>query len=140
MLNAIEPGSYIRPHKHENPGKTEVIIVLQGKAAVFEFNGDGTVKDSIILDFLSGNYGAEISPGNWHCVAALEPCTVVYEMKEGPYIPDDDKIFPDWAPAENSPKASIFYESLLLRADEALRECECTYAFEAKAATADDAR
>jgi len=28
MLNAFEPGTYIQPHKHENPDKREVFILL----------------------------------------------------------------------------------------------------------------
>ena len=34
MLNAIEPGSYIQPHKHENPDQREVFLLLKGKLAV----------------------------------------------------------------------------------------------------------
>ena len=30
MLNAMEPGTYIQPHKHENPEKREVFLILNG--------------------------------------------------------------------------------------------------------------
>jgi hypothetical protein len=41
MLNAIEPGSYIRPHRHQSPPKPESIIVLSGSLALVKFGGDG---------------------------------------------------------------------------------------------------
>ncbi|MCD6090895.1 MAG: WbuC family cupin fold metalloprotein, partial [Bacteroidales bacterium] len=31
MLNAMEPGTYIRPHKHENPDKVEAFFALRGR-------------------------------------------------------------------------------------------------------------
>ena len=37
MLNAFEPGTYVRPHKHESPDKCEVFIVLTGKAVALWF-------------------------------------------------------------------------------------------------------
>ena len=30
LLNAIEPGSYIRPHRHLDPNKDETMVVLKG--------------------------------------------------------------------------------------------------------------
>jgi cupin fold WbuC family metalloprotein len=50
FLNAVEPGTYVRPHKHDNPPKTEVFIVLKGKVLVLEFGSDGKVTDHVILD------------------------------------------------------------------------------------------
>lgn len=50
MLNAIEPDSYIRPHKHENPDKVEAFFCLKGKMAVVEFDDSGEIVDHIILD------------------------------------------------------------------------------------------
>ena len=36
MLNAMQPGTYLQPHKHENPDKREVFLVLTGKFLVVE--------------------------------------------------------------------------------------------------------
>lgn len=41
MLNAIQPGSYVRPHKHENPDKREVFLVLKGRLLVVLFPKKG---------------------------------------------------------------------------------------------------
>ena len=38
LLNAMEPGTYLRPHRHLNPDKDEVFLLLRGKAAVFIFD------------------------------------------------------------------------------------------------------
>ena len=37
MLHALHTGTYVQPHKHKDPDKREVFIVLQGSAAVLEF-------------------------------------------------------------------------------------------------------
>ena len=37
MINSMQPGTYLRPHKHEDPDKREVFIALTGKFVVIEF-------------------------------------------------------------------------------------------------------
>ena len=41
MLNAMQPGTYLQPHKHENPDKREVFLALTGRFVVIQFNDDG---------------------------------------------------------------------------------------------------
>ncbi len=98
MINAIEPGSYLRPHRHQNPDKEEIFFVLRGSAAFFLFDGEGRVTDSIVLDPHKGMYGMEIEPGVWHSLIALETGTIVYEIKRGPFIPLDPQNFAPWSP------------------------------------------
>lgn len=100
MLNAFEPGTYIQPHKHENPDKREVFIVLRGSMVVVIFDQSGNPVDFILLDPQRGKYAVEVGPGVWHSVISLEAGTVVYEIKDGPYIQPTDKIFAPWAPKE----------------------------------------
>lgn len=100
MLNAFEPGTYIQPHKHENPDKREVFIVLRGSLVVVIFDDSGNPVDFILLDPAKGNYAIEVPPGVWHSVVSLEPETVVYEIKDGPYLPMNDKSFASWSPNE----------------------------------------
>jgi cupin fold WbuC family metalloprotein len=113
MLNAIEPGSYVQPHKHENPDKREVFIILRGSLAVFYFDAGGLMNDHTILSAATGCFGIEVEPRRWHSVAALEPGTVVYEVKDGPYNPLNDKIMASWAPVEGDPDAEIYLADLL---------------------------
>jgi cupin fold WbuC family metalloprotein len=101
MTHAMNPGTYVQPHKHESPDKREVFILLSGKVAVVEFDDTGCIVDSVILDHSNGKYGVEIPPKTWHSLIALEPDTLVYEIKDGPYSPVDDKNFAPWAPAED---------------------------------------
>jgi cupin fold WbuC family metalloprotein len=113
LLNVIEPGSYIQPHKHEDPDKVEAFVVLRGRLLVLEFDEAGRVTDSIVLDPSHGTYGAEIPPRTYHMIIALAPGTVVYEIKNGPYSPIDDKNFASWAPKEGDPAAPDFLQRML---------------------------
>jgi len=115
LLNAMEPDTYVQPHKHQESDKREVFILLTGKAVVVEFDNQGTISDHIILDVSSGNYGAEISPGIYHTIISLASGTVVYEVKDGPYTPLNDKNFASWSPEEGSPECKAYNSELLSR-------------------------
>jgi cupin fold WbuC family metalloprotein len=115
MLNAFEPGTYVRPHKHESPDKCEVFIILAGKALVLQFDDAGTIVEHTILDHAQGVYGVEIEAREWHTILALVSGTVLYEVKPGPYAPIADKNFAPWSPAEGSPESSRYLDSILAR-------------------------
>ncbi len=113
MLNCLEPGTYIQPHKHENPDKCEAFILLKGKVLVVEFDNDGNVTSHTILKAGTGVYGAEIAPCIYHCIIPLEPGSVVYEVKNGPYSPLDDKNFAAWAPKEGAEGCQAYLDNLV---------------------------
>lgn len=108
MLNAFEPGTYIQPHKHENPDKREVFIVLRGSLVVVIFDDSGNPVEFVLLDPNKGNHAVEVPPGVWHSVVSLESGTVVYEIKDGPYVQIDDKNFAKWAPKEDDAKCGEY--------------------------------
>jgi len=114
MLNAIQPGSYIRPHRHLNPPKAESIILLQGSLAFASFADDGSLDESgcLLIDPARSIYGCDIRAGVWHTIFALAPDTVVFEVKAGPYDPTVDKEFAPWSPPEGSPEAATFLAEL----------------------------
>ena len=112
MLNAFEPGTYIQPHKHENPDKREVFIVLRGSLVVVIFDDSGNPVDFILLDPAKGNHAVEVPPGVWHSVISLESGTVVYEIKDGPYVQIDDKNFAKWAPKEGDSDCDQYLSKL----------------------------
>ncbi|OFX56019.1 MAG: hypothetical protein A2066_01285 [Bacteroidetes bacterium GWB2_41_8] len=112
MLNAFEPGTYIQPHKHENPDKREVFIVLRGSLVVVIFDESGIATDFILLEPANGNHAVEIPPGIWHNVISLETGTVVYEIKDGPYQQISDKNFASWAPKEGDPGCDEYLRKL----------------------------
>lgn len=104
LLNAFEPGSYVRPHRHANPDKWEFFTILQGRALVLAFDADGIVQErhELAPDAVPV---IEIAAGTWHTLAALESGTLLLEVKPGPYIPAGPQDFAAWAPTEGSPEA-----------------------------------
>jgi cupin fold WbuC family metalloprotein len=114
MLNALQPGSYVRPHRHLNPPKSESLILLHGALAHVSFGEDGLPREDgmILLDLSRGVYGCDIRPGVWHTIFALGYDTVVFEVKPGPYDPTVDKEFALWSPPEYSPEAAVFLAEL----------------------------
>ena len=115
MMNALEPESYVRPHRHIDPDKLEVFVVLEGRALVLQFDDDGKVRDFVIITAEGPQRGVEIPPRTWHSVVALESGTVLYEVIEGAFSPSTHKSYAPWAPAEGSPEAAVFHEALLAR-------------------------
>lgn len=110
MLNAFEPGSYVQPHQHTD--KREVFLVLKGSLVVVFFDELGTPQEFVLLDPKHGNFAVEIPEGTWHSIFALEPGSVAYEVKDGPYLPESDKNFAGWAPKETDPECQNYLEKL----------------------------
>lgn len=88
MLNAVEPGTEVPIHRH--PTKDESFVVLRGKVKVSTYNDDGSVKESVILG-QDGRYGVDISKNVWHNLESLESGSVIFECKEGPFIPHEEE-------------------------------------------------
>ena len=114
LLNAVEPGSYVRPHRHLNPDKVDAIIVLRGRSLSIVFDDDGEVVEHTVLSPSEGVYGMEVSPGLWHTIVVLESGTVIYEVKEGPYAPLSSENFAPWSPdGTDRDKARRYMEQLI---------------------------
>ncbi len=113
MLNAMEPNTYVQPHKHEEPDKREMFIILKGKALVVTFNDIGTIEEHTVLTPKTESFGVEIPPKVWHTLIILSEDTVLFEIKDGPYVPLNDKNFAAWAPNENSPSRFDFNRKIL---------------------------
>lgn len=112
MLNCLFPESYCRPHRHLSPAKCESFIILKGRLLVLEFDDNGNIIEHIVLEADSNNLGADFQAGCWHSIIALSPC-VVFEAKDGPYNPADDKEFALWAPEEGSAESTAYMDTLL---------------------------
>ena len=89
MLNAIEPGSPLPIHRHQNTSET--VICLRGRL-VEEFYDDleRTCTERIELSPDGPIVALNIPAGQWHTVQALESGTVILEMKNGKYEPLSD--------------------------------------------------
>jgi len=112
MFNAVQPDSYIPPHCHADPPKAESWIVLRGAVAFFTFDAQGAIENCIEVRAGGDVFGVDLEPGVYHTFYALEPDTLVYEVKDGPYSPTTDKAFPDWAPAEDTPEGRAYLAML----------------------------
>jgi cupin fold WbuC family metalloprotein len=98
LINAMEPGTYLRPHRHLNPDKDEVFLLLRGRVVVFIFDETGNITDKLTLDPKAGVYGAEIKAGTWHGLLVLDSGSVIYEVKQGPFAPLSPENFAPWSP------------------------------------------
>jgi len=115
FLNVLELGTYIQPHKHIKEEKFEVVIILKGRALVAEYNDDGDIVDHIILDSKKGEYAVELTSKTWHSMIALKEDTVLYEIKQGPFVEEDEKLFASWAPKEGDEEVKNYIEGILKR-------------------------
>lgn len=88
MLNAIEPGTEVPIHRH--PTKDESFVILRGKVRSTTYNDDGIIIDSVVLSQEDGVYGVDIPKGVWHKLESLEPNSVIFECKEGPFVPYEE--------------------------------------------------
>ena len=87
FLNAVEPGTEVPIHRH--PTKDETFVVLRGKVRISTFNDEGEVIDSIVLCPEAGRYGVDIKKNVWHSLESLESGSVIFECKEGPFVPHE---------------------------------------------------
>ena len=89
MLNAIEPGSPLPIHRHQNTSET--VICLRGRL-VEEFYDDLERICTERIELSPGGpiVALNIPAGQWHTVQALESGTVILEMKNGKYEPISD--------------------------------------------------
>lgn len=87
MLNAVEPGAEIPIHRH--PTKDESFVILRGKVRSTTYNDDGSVIEGVVLSQEDGVYGVDIPKGVWHKLESLAPGSVIFECKEGPFVPHE---------------------------------------------------
>jgi cupin fold WbuC family metalloprotein len=126
MVNAVQPGTYVQPHRHLHPPTAETFVVLTGSAGFVLLDDDDPADldraARVLLDRERGAYAVDIRPGVWHGLVCLAPDTVLLEVKNGPYAPHSDKDFAPWAPAPDSPQAVAFVQDLERRFARPLRD------------------
>lgn len=106
----LQPGTYVRPHCHAPQQRLETTVLIEGTCDLLLFGADGTLQQRLRL--AGGALRAvELTPDQWHSYVALE-ATTLFEVKQGPYDPGADKLFADWAPAENTSEAAAFLQRM----------------------------
>ena len=112
LLNALEPGTYIRPHRHLDPEKEELMLLLRGKMGMIFFDDAGNVESTALLAVGSDIFGIDIPAGTYHSLVCLEPGTLFLEAKAGPYRPFLPEEVAPWAPAEQETGADSYRDTL----------------------------
>lgn len=85
LLNALEPGTVLPVHRHSHTAET--YIVLRGSIRVMFYNEEKLLTAEFLIDPKEKEYGIHIPAGQWHTLEVLESGTVIFEVKDGPYMP-----------------------------------------------------
>lgn len=111
LLNAMEPDSYIPPHRHQDATKDETILVLRGCLGAVFFNEAGEIGQTVLLEACGESLAVNIPHGVFHTLVALEP-SVFFEAKAGPYEPLKAGEKAEWAPTEGAVDANVYLAEL----------------------------
>lgn len=112
LLNAILPQSYIQPHRHLDPDKEEMLVVLRGRLGLVLFDDAGHVVDTALLEAGGERLAVNIPPGRFHTLVALGDGAVVFEAKAGPYLPHAPSEKASFAPEETAQDAASYLNEL----------------------------
>ena len=110
FLNVLQPGTYVRPHRHVRDvaeAGFECFLVLQGAIGLMILSAEGEVEQQETISASGPIRGVEVAPGQFHTLVALERDSVIFELKQGPYVPCEDKDFLDRFPREQTPEAEL---------------------------------
>jgi cupin fold WbuC family metalloprotein len=102
---AMEPETYVRPHRHSDPETWEILMILRGSIALLIFDDQGKVLERTVLAAGGMITAVEFPLSTWHTPVSLESGTIVFEVKQGPYRPIAAENSAAWAPAEGTPEA-----------------------------------
>ncbi len=111
LFIAFEPGTYVRPHRHPESNKWELVVLVQGAIDLVTLDDAGRAAERVRLS-ADGVRAAEIPPNTWHSYFCREAGTVLLEVKEGPYRPTTPDNFAPWSPAEGDPGAVAYLARL----------------------------
>lgn len=108
LLNAMEPASYIRPHRHLDPNKDETFIIVRGKLGILIFDDGGNVVETLLLDASGDNIGADIPAGVFHTAVSLQEGTIFFEAKAGPFrmLTEEEKA--SWSPEDGTAEVDAY--------------------------------
>ena len=81
MLNALEPGTVMPIHRHQNTSET--VVVLRGKVKWLYYNDKGELTDTILVEVGGDICGLNVPMGQWHSLECLESGSVILETKDG---------------------------------------------------------
>ena len=87
-------------------------MAVRGKLALLVFDDDGTVKQVVPFGDGCDTLAIDLPAGEWHSIIVVEPGSVFFETKPGPYVAMSDKDFAPWAPEENTAEVGSYLSVL----------------------------
>lgn len=113
IVNFMQPGTYIRPHRHPRSFASESIYIEKGAISLLIFDETGVVSEQHWLHYNQPGKLIDIEPNVWHSMIVWYPDTVLIEFKRGPYDAEEDKNFAPWSPKEGSEEAQVYLQNLI---------------------------
>ena len=112
LLNAIEPDSYIQPHRHGDGNKDEALVAIRGKMGLIIFDDDGSIEEAVLLTPQGDVTMVNIPHLTFHTLISLEEGSIFFEAKGGPFRPLTDEEKAPWAPEEGQAAVGTYLASL----------------------------
>lgn len=88
MLNALEPSTMMPIHRHRNTSET--MVMVRGKLIERFYDDVGNLTDEFLMEPCGEYPMIQIEAGQWHSLEVLESGTVIFEAKDGMYMPLSD--------------------------------------------------
>lgn len=117
MAVGMQPGTYVPPHRHLSADKAETLLVLKGSLGVLLFSDTGDVIAKRVLQPGGECPGVDLPPGVFHGLVVLEPDTLMFECKAGPYRALVEDEFASWAPREGDAGVPAYQRWMLAQFD-----------------------
>lgn len=117
MAIGMQPGTYIPPHRHLGADKAETLLVLRGRLGVLVFDEHGELLAKRVMVAGGDCLGVDLPPGVFHGLVVLEPDTLMFECKAGPYRPVGEGEQAAWAPREGEPGVAEYQRWMLAQFD-----------------------
>ncbi len=108
VVIAIQPDSYVPPHRHVEAHQWELFVVLAGSIDLCQFDDAGQLTARNTLVAGSAMTGLELAPGVWHSIIAASGGAVFLEVKQGPFDPAQPRFFAPFAPTEQDTEAGTY--------------------------------
>ena len=85
MLNALEPGTVMSIHRHRASSGT--VVIIRGKIQWVFYDDAGNETERVTLDANGELRCLNVEKGRWHSLECLESGSVLFESKDGAYVP-----------------------------------------------------
>ena len=112
LFNALQPGTYLQPHRHLDAEKDETFVIVRGALGIVTFDDSGNVTAHCVIRAGGENVAVDIPHGVYHSAVALEADSIFFEAKAGPYIPLSAEEKGEFAPEEGAGEVAAYLQRL----------------------------